>query len=414
MNASLWLLCNILSIILLAFYSMLEMACVSFNKIRLQYYVSKGSKRAIWLNELLQDPGKMFGTTLIGVNIALVIGSECARQFYAGIGLNPDWAPLTQVIIVVIFGELAPMFAARHYAEHVAMIGIPLLYASSKILAPVLACIGWVTRRFDRLLGVAGTEKNLYVSQEELQKLIEGTTDNTWEGADKAEFNAVTKTIFSLRSTFAKDLMTPLDTSGLMPSTATVGQMRAFLAKSGLSFLPLYHRDTSHIVSIAYPREVLRASDSHRVRDYARAPWFVTETTNGLSLLKQFRINNQSVAVIIDRQGKAVGLVELKDILEDIFAHYSRDLSHIAVDAVRFGTLIDKTFPAEMTVKEFADEYDYLLDQDPSLTLVDLMSNHLGHVPEKGEVVYLAPLEFSIKESSLLDVKSIRIITRIK
>ena len=44
-----WLFLNILSIMILSFYSMSEMACVSFNKVRLQYYVSKGMKRAIWL-----------------------------------------------------------------------------------------------------------------------------------------------------------------------------------------------------------------------------------------------------------------------------------------------------------------------------------------------------------------------------
>ena len=60
-SAVYWLIFNLLSIIVLAFYSMLEMACVSFNKIRLQYYVSKGNKQAIWLNYLLQHPSRLFG-----------------------------------------------------------------------------------------------------------------------------------------------------------------------------------------------------------------------------------------------------------------------------------------------------------------------------------------------------------------
>ncbi len=123
---------NFLSIIMLAFYSMTEMACVSFNKVRLQYYVSKGMKRAIWLNALLQHPSRLFGTTLIGVNIAMFFGSEFSRQFYSSIGLNPDWSPLTQVILVVIFGELAPMFAARRYPEHVSILGIPPFTSQQK------------------------------------------------------------------------------------------------------------------------------------------------------------------------------------------------------------------------------------------------------------------------------------------
>ena len=137
---------------------MLEMACVSFNKIRLQYYVSKGYKRAIWLNYLLQHPSRLFGTTLICVNVGLIVGSECSREFYSSIGLNPDWAPLTQVFFVVIFGELSPMFAARNYAENVAMLGVPLIYFSAKLMSPLL----WATSLLSKLcnLLVGGVNRN--------------------------------------------------------------------------------------------------------------------------------------------------------------------------------------------------------------------------------------------------------------
>ena len=121
-----------------AFFSMMEMSCVSFNKVRLQYYVSKGNIRAKWISELLNSPAKLFGTTLIGVNAALQFGSECARQFYQSLGLSPDWAALSQIFLVLILAELAPMFAARRYAEHVCMLGIPIIYVFSKVMVPLI------------------------------------------------------------------------------------------------------------------------------------------------------------------------------------------------------------------------------------------------------------------------------------
>ncbi len=132
-SALLWLVFNLLSIVALSFYSMQEMACVSINKVRLKFYVSQGIKRAQWLEYLLHNPTRLFGTTLIGVSIATIISSECARQFHQAIGIDPDWAPLTQVFIVLIFGELAPMFAARIHSEHMALFRCPIVYASSKI-----------------------------------------------------------------------------------------------------------------------------------------------------------------------------------------------------------------------------------------------------------------------------------------
>ena len=84
-----FLLLIICCLVVQAFFAMLEMACVSFNKVRLQYYVSRQNKRAQWLSYLLHHPAFLFGTTLIGVNTALVVGSECARRFYVSIRTQP-------------------------------------------------------------------------------------------------------------------------------------------------------------------------------------------------------------------------------------------------------------------------------------------------------------------------------------
>lgn len=64
---------TLLCLVVQGFFSMTEMACVSFNKVRLQYYVSKKKKSALWLNYLLNHPALLFGATLIGVNTALFL-----------------------------------------------------------------------------------------------------------------------------------------------------------------------------------------------------------------------------------------------------------------------------------------------------------------------------------------------------
>jgi len=328
-SAIIWLICNVLSIIMLAFYSMLEMACVSFNKVRLQYYVSKGYKRAIWLNYLLKHPSRLFGTTLIGVNIALVIGSECAREFYGALDINPNYAPLTQVFIVVIFGELAPMFAARHYAEHVAMLGIPLVYASAKLMSPLLWLVGLVSKVCNYFLGGAEDDSSIFLTQEELQKILEERSDEDPSDAQNMELSAIATNIFSLRRKSVKQIMEPLSKSTALPANATVNQMEHLLSSYNTSFVPLYNNELSNIVAIAYPRDALRAPGTRRVREYARPPWFISESTTMMQILKQFRTNNESVAVILNKFGKAIGLVHLDDVLEEIFGKLTyTDLKH--------------------------------------------------------------------------------------
>lgn len=409
-KAIFWIFCNLLSIVVLAFYSMLEMACVSFNKVRLQYYVSKGMKRAIWINDLLQNPAKLFGTTLIGVNIALVIGSECSRQFHSAIGINPDLAPISQVVIVVIFGELAPMFAARHYTENVAMIGVPIIYASSKLMAPLLLAVGWISKMCNLIVSGREVEGNIYLTQEELQKILEEQEEDQPHERESEEFNAITSNIFSLRAKEVRQIMEPLSNISLLPSNATVAQMEELLQKNPTDYVPVYHQSLSNIVGIASPRDLIRVPETKRIRDYARPPWFVTENTTVMQILKQFKTNNEYVAVILNQHGKALGIINFDDVLEELFGKsHLRDKQQDKQQII-----IEKTLSGEMKVKEFNRQFGVILDKDEELTLSQLISNQLGGHLEKGDSIYIAPYEFTVKEMTLLEVKSIMVTTRRK
>ena len=411
-KALFWFFCNLLSIVVLAFYSMQEMAFVSFNKVRLQYYVSKGMKRAIWLNYLLQNPSRLFGTTLIGVNVALVIGSECARQFHSALGISPDLAPLSQVLLVVIFGELAPMFAARHYAEHVAMSGVPLIYASAKLMAPLLWAVDWITKVCNYIVSGRETEGNIYLSQEELLKILEEQEGDQFFEKESEEFNAISANIFNLRTKEARQVMEPLSNIPSLPSNATVSQMDELLKKNRTTsdYVLIYHQEHSNIVGIASPRDLIRVPDTRRVRDYSRSPWFVTENTTVMQILKQFRHNNENVAVILNQKGKALGVITLDDVLEEIFGKSSLRAN---IQTQKPQIIIEKTFPGDMRVGEFNQQFGVILDKEEDLTLSDLITRIVGHHPEKGVSIYISPFELTVKEVSLLEVKSVLVTTRI-
>lgn len=404
-----WLILNILTILMLAFYSMLEMACVSFNKVRLQYYVSKGNKRAEWLNWLLQNPSHLFGTTLIGVNVATVFGSEFSREFHSAIGINPDFSPLTQVLLVVIFGELAPMFAARRYAEHVALLGVPLIYASAKFLSPVLWAIGAISRFFNWLIGGRETQGNIFITQEELLKILE-EQDEEKTTADSEDFNTVTTNIFHFRLKDVRQVMDPIDSIPKVASNATVLQISNVMQKSDESYVLIYHREPTNIIGIVHVRDLVRAPDNRRARDYALPPWFVTQNTTVMKILNQFRHNNEELAIILNEHGKAEGAIHLNDIVEEIFG----TRIHTDQKGSKARLFIERTFPGFMKVGDFNAQFDVVLDNREYLTLSELIIALLGHHPEVGESVYIDPFELTVTESSLLDVKTVHITTRMK
>lgn len=401
-----WLFLNILSAVVLAFFSMEEMACVSFNRLRLHYYVSKKMKRALWLNYLLQHPARLFGTTLFFVNLAMFVGSECSRQFYLALGFNPDFAPITQVIFIVIFAELAPMFAARRYAEHAALIGAPILYFSARAITPLLWSINLIAKFGDLIIGKKGGHEEVSLNQEDLQRIL--AQDEASEG-EGDEFNAITRNIFSFRHKMATDVLQPMNSIALLPSNASVAQVRDALRKPGVREIPIYQRDTSHIVGIIHPRDVLRVPDTKRVRDYASAPWFITQRTGVIHILKDFRRNNRNVAIVINDQGLSIGIITLEDLAEEIFGKLSESGKKKAPTF-----LIDRSFPGDLLVGEFNKQFDVVLDKEEDLTLAELMARILGRQPELSDTVYIPPFELEVTEASLMEVKKVTITTRLK
>ncbi len=384
------------------FFAMMEMACVSFNKVRLQYYVSKSNRRAIWLSKLLHRPGVLFGTTLIGVNAALQLGSECSRRFYDSLGLNPDLAPLSQVIIVIVFAEIAPLFAGRRYAEHAAMLGIPILYVTSIVLRPFIWFFDLLCRGVHKLIG-SPQGAGLYLSREEMQKIL--------EEREEEEFNTIVTNIFSLKNKTAKELMQPLKEIQLVPSISTVAEMRSLLTAHYSPYVPIYHKSPENIVAIAYPRDLLRLAENKRIRDFARPPWFITESDSVMNILKQFRRNNQSLAVVLNQAGHATGILTLDEIIDEIFGQADTWMSFGEVVPRMHHVVVDRSFPGETKIAEFNKEYQVNLSAHGTETLAELIAHLLGHAPVVGESVRIDQFELTVEEASLLGAKMVAIRT---
>ncbi len=382
-------------------YSMLELAAVSFNRVRLEYYVSKKMKRAIWLRYLLEKPSRLFGTVMLGVNVALQVGSQTSREFYNSIGLDPDIAPITQIFLVVILAELAPLFAARRYPEHVVMLGIPIVYVTSRIFAPIVWLISQLMSVTFRLFGRKGENFEVLISREELQKVLESHEEED-------EFNIVIKGIFDLKSISAEHVMTPLDKIDLISASSSVASLRSQITSFVERFVPLYHKNPSNIVAIANLRDLVRLPDNRILRDHSRPPWFITSTSKLMPILSQFRRNRQTVAVVLNPDGAAIGILTLDAILEEIFGEYPLE------EKVKKGVtppVIHRTFPGNTKIADFNREYKTYLDPHDVETFAQLMVTLLDHPPSPGDSITVDRFELIVEEATLLGIKSVTIIT---
>lgn len=410
-----WLALTVVCILVQGFYSMMEMASVSFNKIRLQYYVSKGNKPAIWLDFLMQNPSRLFGTTLLGVNIALQIGSECSRQFYYSLNLSPDLAPITQVLFVLIFAELAPMFAARHYAEHVSMLGTPIVYASSRLMKPITWLIGLIAKLVNRAIGGTSQDaSDIYLTREELQRIFEERDEvqQTPEESDDLDtLGTIVSNIFSFRSKTAGQVMIPSHEIPMVPSRSSVGHLRKVLLDNKVSHIPIYLRSRRNIVGVVSARDLLNVSEYHNIKDYSRPPWFLADHTKILQILEQFRHNNQDIAVVLGDDGLAQGILTLEDILDEIFGNVHSLPNPYSPEAEKSFRVIERSFPGTMEVRDFNERFNAHISYTGKETLAELLGKHLEHHPEKGESIRIDCFELTVEEASLLGAKTISVRT---
>ncbi len=403
----LYLFLTLIFIFTQGLFAMLEMACVSFNRVRLQYWVAQNKLRAKWLSYLLNRPTLLFGATLIGVNASLQIGSECSRRFYEAVGLNPAWAPLSQIVLVLIFSELAPMFAGRRYAEHVAMLGVPILYITSIILRPLIWFFDLVCHVINRLLR-SPMREGLFFSREEIQHMFEQLEE---EQRPAKEINTIVSNIFSLKGKVAKELMSPLNTVQMLPSICSVSEMRTLLNYSYTPFLPIYERDPRHVLGIAYPRDLLRVKEEEKVHDHARPAWFITENSSVLQILKQFRRNNQSIAVVLSDAGYAVGFLTLDEIIDAIFGKKDDWESFEDMAPRMHHIIVDRTFLGDLLVEDFNRKFHVHLDSNGVHTLEELLEKSLGHPPERGESIHLDQFELTCEDAPLIGPKKISVRT---
>lgn len=395
-----WFFLFLLFTMILGLYSMGEMAMISFNKIRLQFYLNEGSKRASWLNYLFTHPSRLFGTTLIGVNVAMMFASEFIRQSFYAAGLDADFSPLLSVPIIIVIGELAPQFAARSFPENVALLLSPVIYFSSIVLAPIVIFLGWISRLFNRIVGGKETHHELFLTQDELRRIIEEQDEDRLRDKGK-DFDSLISSLFLLRGKTASRVMTPIHEVFAIPSTYTVGDLRKSLKKA-MPLIPIYHKEKSNIIGIVSIRNLVRLNDAKLVRDYARNPWFISEHTPLLEILKQFRKNSETVACVLDSKGVTQGLLNLDDLLEDIFGKAAPVRSKLK-------RVVDVTVSGDMPIKEFNKEFSVTLSEEDYDTISDFLIDRLEHLPEEGETVTVPPYILTVKEVSLTDVKTVQV-----
>ena len=248
------------------------------------------------------------------------------------------------------------------------------------------------------------------LSEDELKQVLEASTIS---GAiDKTEHELI-KSILEFTDTTVKEIMVPRpDVVALdieMPREVLVRRV----IDEGYSRLPVYRETIDNIIGIIYSKDLLSLLE-HRdlilLQDIIRPAFFVPESKKISQLLREFQLKKAHIAIVSDEYGGMEGIITIEDIMEEIVGEIHDEYDEVSkvAEPSRDGSVV---VDARMSVSEFNKQYTTEVPEAPEYeTIAGFVQKILGRLPEIGETISHADLQFTILSKTARRIKQVRVL----
>ncbi|MFH1753648.1 MAG: hemolysin family protein [Candidatus Omnitrophota bacterium] len=311
----------ILCVLLEGFFAGSEIGFISCNRIRMNHLADNNNKRAKIVMSFLDNPEKFLSTTLVGVNLCVIIGSsvatDLASKFIKTPGHDAFIATLVVFPMVLIFGELVPKIIYQNYPNVSSLFASYPLKWASYILFPFVFSATKISGAITRMFAKGKPDKSPYVTREEIRLLM---LDASKRGIlDKEEID-MTSEIFDFSRTHVHSVMVPLSKVVSASDQSTTKDVLELVSQIGYSRIPIYSGSEENIIGTIEMSDLV--SEDIEKQDLSKLilpPYKVGEHKELGEMLKDFQQNEENVAIVTNKEGKAIGIATIEDIVEEIF-----------------------------------------------------------------------------------------------
>ncbi|MEM7357500.1 MAG: CBS domain-containing protein [Pseudomonadota bacterium] len=199
-----------------------------------------------------------------------------------------------------------------------------------------------------------------------------------------------------------RDIMIPRSNMVSVEKEDDLDRCLDVMVESAHSRFPIVDNERDQIIGILLAKDLLKFfDDDHKqkfnLRDLTRPVVFVPESKRLNVLLSEFRQNRNHMAVVVDEYGAVAGLVTIEDVLEQIVGDIE-DEHDFEEEESMIRTLDDgeTIIKAVLPVDEFNEHFSSNLIETASDTVGGLISQTLGHVPQRGEITEIDDIQFEI------------------
>jgi putative hemolysin len=416
----------VISLLLSSFFSGMEIAYVSSNKIHIEIEKKQEGFLAKILSKITAKPSKFIATMLIGNNIALVIygffmGDELMLWFQSMLPTQNviinyffnDLSLLSQTIIstlVILFtAEFLPKVFFQIYANSLLKIlafpAYVFYVAFSWISETVLWISDFVLKKFFK---TEGDQIQLAFTKVELGNYISEQMESVEEHDEVDSEIQIFQNALEFSDVKAREVMVPRTELTAVDLNDDIENVKQLFIDTGFSKILVYKENIDDILGYVHLFELFKKPKN--IGSILMSVELIPETMFVKDVLELLSKKRKSIAVVVDEYGGTSGIITIEDIIEELFGeiedeHDSDDLQETQISETQF------LLSARLEVDYINEAYKLNLPIGENYeTLGGLIVSYNEEIPKKDEVITIDQFRFTILEASntkidLVDLK---------
>ena len=395
----------LVSLLLSAFFSGMEIAFISSNKLRLELERKQGTLTSKVTSVFARNPGQYIATMLVGNNIALVIyGITMAIILEPNLQrfINSEFTvfiiqTIIATILILITAEFLPKAIFRLKPNLIlnalsmpVMVFYVLLYPISR---SIIGIGNFIMKVFLGVRVSFDDNKNVFGKVDLDHFVRERQNDFTEEDNLKNDIKLFQNAL-DFSSVKLRECMVPRPEISAFEIDTPIEEVKQSFIETGYARLLIYKNSIDNIIGYINSKDFFKNPQS--IRSMLNRIIIVPETMVAHKLLSLFIKEKKSVAVVVDEFGGTAGMVTIEDIMEEIFGEIEDE--HDTVDLVeRKISQNEYVFSARHEIDYLNDKYDLGIPKSEEYeTLAGFIIFHHESIPKVSQKVKIEPFIFEI------------------
>ena len=406
----------VISMLLSAFFSGMEIAFVSSNRMLVEMDKEKDGIPQRCLSLFYRNPNGFVSTMLVGNNIVLVIyGILFARIFDAT--LFASYPESTRVLldtilstlIVLFTGEFFPKTLFKSNPNKLLTIFAPLAYIFYIILWPISRFSTLLSKGILRVIGIKmdKSKDDGFFTKVDLDNLVQSSIENARSDDEIEEEVKIFQNALDFSDRKVRDCMIPRTEINAVEQSCSVEELQQMFIESGNSKILVYDSDIDHIIGYIHSSEMFNNPKDWRGK-ILEMP-FVPETMAAHKLMQIFLQQKKSIGVVIDEFGGTSGIVCLEDIVEEIFGEIEDEHDSTKYVAEKHGDN-EYVLSARLEIDKVNEMFNLdLPENDDYMTVGGMILHYYQSIPKLNEIVKIGKFSFKIIKNTMTKIELVRL-----